>query len=207
MKIIPINSAFIERYKNLVKDYTKAMQDEKKQKFVAYVYIILTLFTVSFFGLFAIRPTLVTVSGLNKQYKDDMHVYNSLKTKISALEKLDTIYQEIQPDLGLVYAAIPKSNKIPYLTRQFENIAVKNNVVLSGVDFGSIELYPNNKPTPIYSFTVDLSVNGNESDVNNFIADFINFDRIIGLEKLTSGKTLGNKYGASLKGRVFFSVK
>lgn len=207
MKIVPINKGLIERYKNIAKDYSKSLQAEKKQKFVAYLYITLTLFSVSFFGLFAIRPTLITVSNLNKQYNDDMIVYNALKTKISALKKLDAIHQDIQPDLGLVYAAIPKNNKIPYLTRQLENIAINNNVILSGLDFGSIELYPANKPTSMYSFTFDLSVNGSEDDVNNFIADVINFDRIIGLEKLTSGKTFGSKFGASMKGRVYFSIK
>lgn len=201
MKIIPS----FNQYKEIVKKYSESMQEEKKQKFIGYLYVSLTLFTLSFFGLFAIRPTLSTISNLDKQYKDNLLVYNSLKEKLSALQKLDIQYQEIQPDLELIFNAIPKSNKITYLTRQLENLAFADNLTVTHLAFDTIEIYPNKKNASMYSFKFSISVEGTNDNVNKFIADFINFDRIIGIDHLVSGKTIENKFGASIGGRAFFS--
>ncbi len=202
MKIIPN----FNQYREMAKKYSESMQEEKKQKFIGYLYITLTLFTLSFFGLFAIRPTLSTISNLDKQYKDNLLVYKSLKDKLSALQNLDIQYQEIQPDLELVYSAIPKASKIPYLTRQLENLAFADNLTITHLSFDSVEIYPNKKNFSMYSFKFTISVEGSNNDVNKFIADFINFDRIIGIDHLVSGKTIENKFGASIGGRAFFST-
>lgn len=201
MNIVPN----FKSYKEIARKYSESMQQEKRQKFVAYIYIVLTLFTISFFGLFAIMPTISTISNLDKQYKDNLLVYESLKEKLSALQKLDQQYFEIQPDLELIYSAIPKTNRIPYLTRQIETLASVHNLTITHLEFGPIELSPIKKTEPsMYSFTFDISIEGNDFEVNNFIEDFINFDRIVALNHLVSGKT-DKKYGATIGGKAYFS--
>lgn len=181
--------------------------DEERKKIIAYLYIALTLFTVSFFGFFAITPTLSTISNLKKQYEDNKLVYEALNQKLSNLQLLDFQYREIQPDLELIYSAIPRTSKIPYLTRQLENIASLNGVSLTRLNSGNLEIFPNIKRDPIYSFSFTISVAGNQTSVNNFIADIINFDRIIGVERVLTGKDEEGKYTATIMGRAFFSNK
>jgi Tfp pilus assembly protein PilO len=45
---------------------------------------------------------------------------------------------------------------------------------------------------------------GNSDDINRFISDVINFDRIIGIETIGSGTTNENKSEVTITGRVYF---
>lgn len=198
---------FLKGFKNAYFKYIESLSPQEKQKIEGYLYITLTLFTVSFFGFFAITPTLSTISNLDKQYKDNNLVYEALNKKLGNLQLLDFQYKEIQSDLEFIYSAIPRSAKIPYLGRQLENIAVTNNVSVAKLNFNSVEIYPNKKIDPIFSFAFVINVIGKEADVNNFIADIINFDRIIGIDRIITGKDEEDKQTALITGRAYFSDK
>lgn len=177
------------------------------QKFKAYIYIVLTLFSVSFFGIFAISPTINTVSNLDKQYEDNLIIYEALTKKLDSLRRLDAQFETLQPSVNSIYAAIPKSAQVPFFTRQIENIAAKHNLQVTKLTIGTIEIYPNIKSDPMYSFIFTLSVVGNRSDANNLIADIINFDRIVGIERITTGTDEEKQYNLTFTGRAFFSAK
>ena len=145
--------ALTGKVKDIFEKYINSLSDLKRKKLIAYVYIILTLLTVSFFGLFAITPTLSTIANLNKQYQDNLLVRDALNKKLSNLKLLDTQYKSVQPDLALIYSAIPQTTKIPQLTRQLENLASQDGVLITRLDFGDTEIFPTSKNDPIYSFT------------------------------------------------------
>lgn len=192
---------------DLVTKYELSLNEVQRKKITHYVYITLTLLTVSFFGFFAIAPTLGTISNLNKQYKDNKLVYDALSRKLSNLQLLDFEYREIQSDLPVIYSAIPRTTKIPYLTRQLENIALNNNLIITKLSFGTVEIFPNAKTDSMYSFTFTINVVGEESQINNFIGSIINFDRIVGIDRIATGRDSENKYTAGVTGRVYFSIK
>lgn len=77
----------------------------------AYGLLILSLLTMAFFGYFAIRPTLSTISNLNRQISDAQLVDQKLQEKITALSTLSQQYNAIQPDLGIVWTALPREIK------------------------------------------------------------------------------------------------
>lgn len=188
-----------------VKKYGVVFESAETQKFSAYFYMILTLVTVSFFGIFAIGPTLNTVSNLNKQYKDNMLVYQALSKKLANIALLDSQYQIIQSSIDNVYAAIPKSSEIPKLTRQLENLANQDGVKITKLTFGSIEIYPNSKKDPIYSFTFNINISGSKNNVNKFLSDIIDFDRIVGVDRIITGTDPENQNTLNFTGRVFFA--
>lgn len=202
------NFSFIKEARSALARHIESLSEEERQKLISYIYITLTLFTISFFGFFAIAPTLATITNLNKQYRDNKLVYDALNKKLSNLQLLDFQYREIQPDLKLIYSAIPRNTQIPQLTRQLENIARNNNVSITRLSFGIVEIFPNNTRTsPIYSFTFTINLSGDESSANNFLIELINFNRIIGIERITTGKGDDNRYATSITGRTYFSDK
>lgn len=178
-----------------------------KQKITGYAYLVLTLLTVSFFGIFAISPTLNTISNLNKQYRDNELVYASLKRKLENLKLLEEEYQGMQLIVPLVYDAIPQKADMPKLTRQIENIAKKNTLQIIDLRFSTVEIFPNVKKETMYSYTFTINVSGSKTSINEFIAQLINFNRIVGLERATTGRDREDKYTASITGRSFFSIK
>jgi Tfp pilus assembly protein PilO len=190
-----------------IEKYLEAMTQEQRDKAFSYFYISLTLFTVSFFGFFAIGPTLTTISELNKQYKDNKVILDALNLKLSNLQLLDGQYRTLQPELAKIYSAIPATSKIPQLTRQIENIASQSNVAIQDINFGSIEIYPNTKSESIYSFTFNVSVVGDEASINNFVSSIISFDRIIGIDKIATGRDEQGNVTAEIDGRAYFAKK
>ncbi len=178
---------------------------QNRQKVTAYLYIIFSFIALSFFGLFAIGPTITTIADLNKQYDEKKAALKQLEDKNAALKSLSAQYVDIQQDLTIIDNAIPESPKIGELTRQIEQLTIQNGLVMQKLDTGLMELYPaKNINSPIFAYTFSVGVTGTEQDINRFIADVINMERIIGIDKLTTGKKLDNVYSASITGKAFF---
>lgn len=194
-----------QQFKDLVDKSNQYLNvQQNKQRVVAYIYIILSFFSLSFFGLFAIGPTLSTITELDKEYTDEKAVLQQLQDKNSNLRSLNAQYLQIQPDLQLITNAIPDSPDVSQLTRQIEILATKNSLVVQKLDTGLLELYPaKNANTSIFSFMFSTTVRGGEKDINNFIAEIINIDRIIGIERLSTGKQQ-NDFTAAITGKAFF---
>lgn len=191
----------------LYEKYFLPLNESEKQKIIGYFYISVSLIAVSFFAFFAIGPTLNTISSLNKQYDDNLIVKEALQTKIKNLKNLDTQYialQEIEPQ---IYDAIPKTTQIPKLTRQIENIADQTNVAITNLTFNKVEIYPYSEQIPMYSFLFTVNVEGVRADVDRFLATLINFNRIVGVERVSTGKSQEGKYTLSITSRAFFAPK
>ena len=109
-----------ELRKLIVKSNDLLNSGQNRQRVTAYLYVIFSLITLSFFGLFAIGPTITTITELNKQYKEESEALKQLKTKNAALKSLSEKYLDIQPDLQLIDGAIPQKAGIAQLTRQIE---------------------------------------------------------------------------------------
>jgi Tfp pilus assembly protein PilO len=128
-----------------------------------------------------------------------------LQDKNAALKSLSAQYIEIEPQLDLIDNAIPQSPKVADIARQLELLTIKHSLTVQKLDSGLMELYPaKNVNSPIFSFSFSIGVNGNEQDINAFIGDIINMGRIIGIEKLSTGKQQNNQFSASITGRAYF---
>lgn len=195
-----------EQLKDLQKSVKIALNSQGREKIIAYLYIFFSLLALSFFGFFAVRPTVTTITALQKQFKDSQKVLADLKVKNQALQTLTAQYQGLGSDLLLATNAIPDSPRIPELTRKLETLANQNNLVVTKLSVGVIELFPAKKKinSSIFSYTFSFSVQGSEAAINLLIADLINFDRIVGLERLTTGKAERNTFAASITGRAYF---
>ena len=147
---------------------------QNRQRVTAYLYIIFSLFALSFFGIFAIGPTITTISNLNKQLEQDRVALKQLQDKNAALKSLSAQYIEIEPQLDLIDNAIPQSPKVADIARQLELLTIKHSLTVQKLDSGLMELYPaKNVNSPIFSFSFSIGVNGNEQDINAFIGDSV----------------------------------
>lgn len=178
---------------------------QNKKQTVAYVYIALTLFTVSFFGFFALRPAFSIIANLQKQLADDQKVYTALKNKLANLKSLDAQYQTIEPDLELVYQAIPLTAQAPSLIRQIEKLAGSAGVVLTTLDTGIINEYPLTGDNKLYSYTFTVDAEGTEENVAMFLNSLINFNRVISLERVVSSKTEKGNVKANVNAKAYFA--
>ena len=197
----------LAKYSRFLKKNPQFNRKRLQQKYIATINIVLSLVAVSFFGLFAINPTVSTIFNLQKQYADSKLVDEALSHKLQALRILTDQHAQLQPKLAIIDAGVPNQSDIPKLTRQIETLAYGRNIDIERLEFGPIELFPANKTNPpIYSFTFSLTLIGDSADLQNFIYDLISFERIISLEKVTTGNVRDGSGGSFIVGRAYFQT-
>ena len=165
------------------------LKEERVQKFTT---LILTLVALSFFGLFAISPTLSTIAKLQKELADNKYVDQQLKTKINNLSILQGQYTTLQGDLPVVLSAIPKNPEAPLLTAQVH--AVAQNAGLNPISFQVYQVTADGvgaNPEKYISFLFGLSADGNFESIKNFLSSIINIDRVISIDTIYINKKSG----------------
>lgn len=103
--------------------------------------VILSLFSMSFFGFFAIRPTLKTIAVLQKQIEDRSLVNEKLEQKINALIAAQVEYQRIEADIPLIYSLLPEKPDITSLIIKLEDLTAGKNVQLTSLTFDPLLIY------------------------------------------------------------------
>src|SRR6266699_3633243 len=105
------------------REYLKLLPDMQKENVRAITMLIFTFAALSFFGVFAINPTLSTIITLKKQLADSSFVAEQLLTKINNLSALQTKYNLLQNDLPVLLEAIPDNAAAPTLMGQVVGLA------------------------------------------------------------------------------------
>ena len=201
-----LTTEIVNLYNKYSKRYAINVKEDNQKRVLASVYIIFTLVTISILLFFAINPALSTVSNLQHQLDSDRAVEEALHSKLLALENLEVAYENLTPDLPVIFRAVPKQSEIPYLTRQLETIAANTHLTITNLQVNTVELYPADaKNQPLFSYTFNIVVDGTQNGINDFLANLIYFDRMLSIDRIASGKaqTSGN-IEASIIGRAYY---
>jgi Tfp pilus assembly protein PilO len=198
--------------KNLFRDikknkYFELLPDFKAEKTKKITTLILTLVALSFFGLFAISPTLSTIARLQKELEDNKFVDQQLQTKINNLSALQQKYSTIQGDLPFIYSSVPKSPEIPLLLAEIQGLTKQYNLKITSLQAFEAEVEKKQNDKKEYSsFMFGVSIDGSYDNIKNFINSIIKMQRIINVEVLSIGEKSGDTTDLQmhLKGTAFF---
>lgn len=177
-------------------------KEEKTQKFTT---LVLTLITLSVFGIIAISPTVSTIVKLNKELDDSNAVDKQLSQKINNLTSLQQAYINLQKDLPVIFAAIPKTPDVPLFAAQVQSVATNSNILIDSMQ--TFEVDVNSAPTPrgFSSFTFALVVEGSYNDLSKFLDNLSIMQRIVSIDLLSLARKTGGNLQMTLKGETFFS--
>lgn len=178
------------------------LQQKKIQVFTT---LTLTLITFSVFSLFAISPTLGTITDLKKQISDNQFVNDQMTKKITALSLLQDNYTRLKPQLPALYNAVPTDANLAMFLGQLQAIADISNVSVNRVQTLPVDFSATDNTTyTTFAFAID--VQGTKETTVQFLKNVTSFSRVISLESLTFGKAtrLANIYQLSLRGRAYF---
>lgn len=154
----------------------------KKKKTRVYTGIILSIFTVAFFGFFAIRPTLVTIGGLLKEIKDKREIVAEMDQKIDDLNQAQTNYNQIRDDLYLVEESLPLDPDLPILIKQLESLARLSSVVIESVRFEKTNLQGEIEIEEGQAVGFSITVMGSYENLKEFLNSIDTLRRIISVE-------------------------
>lgn len=145
--------------------------------------LVLSLTTVIFFAIFAIRPTLLTMFDLVKQIEDKTKLEQQLSQKIAALSTVQNQYLQLQDRLAVIDQAIPNDPQLVYTLTVIEKTASDLNLVIEGMNIAEI---PNSRhqdeesdPNALERIDLPISIalSGNYLDIRQFVENLMNYRR------------------------------
>ncbi len=190
-----------KRYKAYLKILPK-IESDRSRIFIA---LIFTFFAISFFGIFAINPTLTTIFDLRRQHDDAVFVKTKLDEKTENLGSLSRQYLEIENDLPYVMSAIPNNPEVPTLTGQIQALIEKHGLEQSSIQVSEVELARSEPANDDASFTVFIVADGTYDNLVGFTNSLADFNRLVVIESISITKSQeSDDLSMSLRARSFF---
>ena len=190
------------------REYLKALPEVQQEHTHMFIMLALTFISLSFFGLFAINPTLTTIANLEKQVADNKQVDKQLTTKIGNLSTLQQQYNVMGSDLVTIYNAVPKSAEVPLLSAQIESLAKKHSLSLTVYRVAEVQLASNKQINKTNSFIFTLQAQGDYNEMLAFSRELANISRLVTVEFMEIGRDQKtNDLILTLRGRQYFKAE
>lgn len=168
---------------------------KKRPDLRAFLEVALSLSTIIIFGIFAIKPTALTIISLSNEIKDKKATITTLDTKIANLSRAQTLLNQNQSSLSDIDTAVPSSPQLGVITEQVQGLSSKDSVDTVGVSIGQITLSGTDNikpskefdplPAPAKQMTVSISVKGSYSNLISFTKDLENLKVPVQIDNIT----------------------
>lgn len=187
--------------------YQHVSEQIKNKKTQSYFAITLSLFFLSFFGLFAIRPTLITGISLMKKVSDLHELTLAYEEKIQTLVRAQTEYGAIRDVLPNIHDAMPGGSAFPGLARKFEQAAVAQGVTLQHLQIDNVPVPKTRAATGLQSYGFHLTASGTYSTLQSYISSLLRWKRLIAVrsfELVSEGSTISGTLRLTMKGETYY---
>ena len=134
-----------QRYKNFFLNTVKEYRERADWR--AYLEILLSLITISVLGIFALRPTLLTISKLIITIKEKESTLLIMNQKIDNLRAAQALYDKQKDEIAYVKEAIPQTPEPDNYLRNIEKLLQDNALDISSLQTGESILFSIN-PQP-----------------------------------------------------------
>lgn len=153
-----------EGYIKLVKE-----SPEKKKR---YIFTGVTIGISILLIIFAIRPTILTITKINAEIKEKNRLNTSLDTKISTLSTLDKQFADIGDDLNDLRLIYPADGDFSLLLANIGPVLSRNGFYLNGISFDKYsEKNVSFVPKVLVPWSVKISTKGKTSNVVNLLKE------------------------------------
>lgn len=184
------------RYQPSSPKFQKILQDKKNQSLA---WLSLTIFTVCFFLIVAIKPTLVTIAKLNKEIKDLALANQNLQKKINAIVEAQNEFAKYSDELFLLDQAVPDSSDFPRLAYFLEQANSTEGLELKSLSLDKIgqtvgsSNSTSSSSSELKSLTFSISSSGDYLKLVNFLKDLESSRRILKLTSTSFNQTKNEK--------------
>ncbi len=189
------------------REYLKLLPKLTDEKAQTYTMLAFTLAALSFFGIFAINPTLSTITELKRKLADLQFVHQKYIAKKQSLTALQYAYKSISGDLPIVANAMPQKPEVPKLVAQMNGLLSISRLQTTSLRTLGVEITPEKQASgkKISSFTFTLEASGTYDDILSFVKSVTNTNRLIAIETVSIVKdTKINALVLNLRGRGYF---
>lgn len=187
----------------------------KKPHVRAYTTAALSFFLLSFFGAFAIRPSVKQIFELNRKIADRRLVNQKLDGKLKNLQLAEKEYDKIRSDLPLILAALPQKPNFPPVLKSLEKNASASGITWDNLKFSDIDLTEKKATSsaataiPLESFAFNLGVTSSYLNSFSFLKGLQTQERLLSIGKfnLQSAKSISisAELNLDLEANAYFS--
>lgn len=151
--------------------------------------LFLSIGAILFFALFAIRPTLLTMSRLVKEIEDKRKLVLQMNQKTAALSTAQTNFAAAQDRIIVLDEAIPRGVDMAYTLKVIEKLASDNQLTITNLTVLKI---PTDPPveTPItelerQSMPIQVALTGQYQGIREFAEGLRQSRRSFVIERIT----------------------
>lgn len=187
--------------------YRRLSELIKKKKMASYLTLTLTLVTLSFFGLFAIRPALITAISLTKSVSELANLKNQYENKIGDIIRSQGEYEKIRDSVPLIDAALPGTPSFDTLSQGLERLAQKNEFSIIQIQIEPVPLSKTPFSGSLKQYNFNLSGSGTYLTINNYIKDLLKWKRLVTISELDMARdeaTASNSLRVNIKGATYY---
>lgn len=134
-----------------------------------------TLVLIAVLGLAVLRPTLLTVSSLIKEIREEEKLVKQLDDKFRALATVEGLLQEMGPETARIDWAIPQNQEFGLFAKEVEILAKEKGLAAVEISQAGFEMTGRGGGT----LAAWVSAGGSEEQVRNFLAELIKMDRLV----------------------------
>jgi Tfp pilus assembly protein PilO len=165
--------------------FTNISRLYQKREVKIYMGLILTFATITFFAIFALRPTITTIASLIQELETQKQIDNQLQTKINALGQAQKNYNQLA-NAFLIEDALPTQSGLEQLLYNLEYLIKQNGLTIRSLSFNPIVI--NGIPTE-NQIGFAISVSGSKDSLNQLLDSFYNLRRVITIDSTTFSKS------------------
>ena len=179
----------------------------KNKKAASYLTITLSLMAFSFFGLFALRPTLITAVSLIKSVSDLKALNTEYENKIAGIIKAQSEYEQMREELPLLSIALPDNAYFDQVASVFEKLATTSNVTIAQIQMDSTSVSKAKSRGMLEKFGFIVIGTGDYPSISSYINHILNWRRIITLSTLEfvhDGSTTSGNLRVTLRGNAYY---
>lgn len=163
--------------------------------------LVLSLFVMAIFIVFALRPTIVTIVILKKTIAESEKIRQQLSVKMTNLQKASVQFELLKPILPMLNSTIP-NNGAEYLplTTAIEILARQTGTQLESESLGPTLLFSRiispfipSKDQSVVELPFTARVIGSYPNISAFLTKLLSMERIIIIESVTITRETGSK--------------
>jgi Tfp pilus assembly protein PilO len=186
-------------YKSSLSRYRRYLQLVQSQPlWTASLWVILSLILLIALLVLALRPTLVTISGLVGQIKQQEEISQKLEEKMITVQKALEGLDAISPKMPLLDEVLPKQSEWDILASRLEKIATESGLQVTSiviekiplafgtpVPTGTPVLVESRIPEGILAVKFIISASGEYTQIRKMVLDLENLRRVIVLSSVS----------------------
>ncbi len=152
-------------------EYIKIIKESPEKK-KSYFFVGATFLIAILLIVFAIRPTILTITRINKEIKTKKVINEQLENKINSLSKLDGEYEKIKDNLDDLRLIFPADGNYSLFLSNIDAVSSRNGFVLNGINFDKYdgENYKISSKV-LVPWSVRLSVKGKRVNFINYLKE------------------------------------